>query len=84
MLSRFLEHTADDRLFALWRLAAVSGMRRGELAAVTWPALDLDGARLEISQQLVPTRGGVTFGPPKSVAFASQHCLGLGDGRRTP
>jgi integrase len=65
-VSRFLEHVADDRLFALWRLAATSGMRRGELAAITWRALDLDGGRLEVSQQLVPTRGGVTFGPPKS------------------
>jgi hypothetical protein len=28
--------------------------------------LDLDGARLSVEQQLVPTRGGVSFGPPKS------------------
>jgi integrase len=56
----------DDRLFALWRLAATTGMRRGELAAVTWRTLDVDGARLAVEQQLVPTRGGVTFGPPKS------------------
>jgi integrase len=41
-------------------------MRRGELAGLTWRCLDLDGARLEVSQQLVPTRGGVSFGPPKS------------------
>ena len=33
---------------------------------MTWRALDLDGARLAVEQQLVPTRGGVTFGPPKS------------------
>jgi integrase len=65
-LQRFLEHVTDDRLFALWRLAAVSGMRRGELAGLTWRALDLDAARLEVSQQLVATRGGVSFGPPKS------------------
>jgi integrase len=65
-LSPFLERVADDRLFALWRVAATTGMRRGELAGITWRSLDLDGARLEISQQLVPTRGGCTFGPPKS------------------
>ena len=65
-LRRFLDHVEDDRLFALWRLAATTGMRRGELAAVTWRALDLDGARLAVEQQLVPTRCGVTFGPPKS------------------
>jgi integrase len=41
-------------------------MRRGELGGLTWRALDLDGARLSVEQQLVPTRGGVTLGPPKS------------------
>jgi integrase len=41
-------------------------MRRGELAGLTWRALDLDGARLSVEQQLVPTRGGPTLGPPKS------------------
>jgi integrase len=65
-LRRFLDHVADDRLFALWRLAATTGMRRGELAGLTWRTLDLDGARLAVEQQLVPTRGGATLGPPKS------------------
>jgi integrase len=65
-LGRFLEHVADKRLFALWRLAATTGMRRGELLGLTWFALDLEGGTLRIDQQLVPTRGGVTFGPPKS------------------
>jgi integrase len=64
-LRRFLEHVADDRLFALWRLAT-TGMRRGELAGVTWRALDLNGANLTVEQQLVPTRGGATLTPPKS------------------
>jgi integrase len=65
-LGRFLAHVEGDRLYALWRLAATSGMRRGELLGATWLALDLDSATLKIEQQLVPTRGGVTFGPPKS------------------
>jgi len=65
-LTRFLEHVRGDRLFPLWRLAATTGMRRGELAGLTWRCLDLDGARLSVEQQLVPTRGGVSFGPPKS------------------
>jgi len=63
---RFLDHIEGERLFALWRLAATTGMRRGELAGVTWRALDLDASRLSVEQQLVPTRGGVTFGAPKS------------------
>ena len=65
-LGRFLEHVDGERLFALWRLAATTGMRRGELLGLTWLALDVDGGTLRVDQQLVPTRGGVTFGPPKS------------------
>jgi integrase len=65
-LARFLGHVESDRLFPLWRLAATTGMRRGELLGLTWRCLDLDGARLSVEQQLVPTRGGCTFGPPKS------------------
>lgn len=65
-LSRFLERVRGQRLFALWRLAATSGMRRGELLGLTWRCLDLEGARLSVEQQLLPTRGGLSFGPPKS------------------
>jgi integrase len=65
-LRRFLGHVDQDRLFALWRLAATTGMRRGELLGLTWQRLDLDGARLRVEQQLIPTKGGCTFGPPKS------------------
>ena len=65
-LSRFLAHVADDRHATLWRLAAVSGMRRGELAGLTWRCLNLDGGRLSVEQQLIPTRGGLSFGSPKS------------------
>jgi integrase len=65
-LRRFLDHVQDDRLFALWRTAATTGMRRGELLGPTWRVLDLDGGRLSVEQQLMPTRGGVSFGPPKS------------------
>ena len=62
-LRRFLEHVRTDRLYPLWRLAATTGMRRGELLGITWRALDLDAARLSVEQQLVPTGGGVTFAP---------------------
>jgi integrase len=62
-LRRFLDHVRDDRLFALWRLAATTGMRRGELAGLGWRHLDLDGGRLSVEQQLAPD---CTLGPPKS------------------
>lgn len=62
-LGRFLEHVTADRLFALWRLAATTGMRRGELAGLTWRALDVDGARLSVERQLLASG---SYGPPKS------------------
>ena len=62
-LRRFLDHVADDRLHALWRLAATTGMRRGELLGLTWRALDLV---LSVEQPLVPIKGRATLGPPKS------------------
>jgi integrase len=65
-LRSFLAHVRQDRLYAIWRLAATTGMRRGELLGVTWRALDLDGSRLRIDQQLIPIPGGCTLGPPKS------------------
>jgi integrase len=65
-LARFLEHVEGDRLYALWRLGAMTGMRRGELLGLKWERLHLEGARLAVEEQLLPTRGGVTFGPPKS------------------
>jgi integrase len=65
-LRRFLAHVENDRLTALWRLAATTGMRRGELLGLRWQDVDLDGARLRVEQQALPTPGGVTFGTPKS------------------
>jgi integrase len=65
-LRRFLTHVESERLFAVWRLAATTGMRRGELLGLTWRVLELDRARLQVTQELVPTNGGCTFGPPKS------------------
>jgi integrase len=65
-LRRFLAHVADDRLFALWRLAATTGMRRGELLGVPWRSVNLEAGSLRVEQQLIPTKGGATFGPPKS------------------
>jgi integrase len=56
-LRRFLEHVRDDRLYAAWRLDALTGMRRGELLGVTWEALDLDGGRLRIDRQVIPHPG---------------------------
>jgi integrase len=62
-LRRFLDYVRVDHLYALWRLAATTGMRRGELLGLTHLALDLDEARLRVDRQL---KADCTFGPPKS------------------
>jgi integrase len=74
-LRRFLAHVQGERLYGLWHLGATTGMRRGELAGLTWRALDTDAARRRVEQQIIPGRGecgvcgeqhNVSFGPPKS------------------
>ena len=41
-LRAFLDHVADDRLYALWHLLALTGMRRGEASALDWDSVDLE------------------------------------------
>src|SRR5881397_244094 len=58
-VARFLEHARGDQLYALWRTAATTGMRRGEVLALTWPGFDAVARRLHVTQALVKgPRGG--------------------------
>ena len=41
-LAAFLDHVADDPLYALWWLIALRGLRRGEAAGLRWHDIDLD------------------------------------------
>jgi integrase len=65
-LRSFLEIVEADRLAGLWRLAVATGARRSELLGCTWLGYDAEARRLTISQQVVPTRGGVTVTPCKT------------------
>jgi len=67
-LRSFLAAVEHDRDHALWRLAAQTGMRRGELLGLRWRDVDLDGARLSVRQQLVRAGAKVVPGPPKTAA----------------
>ncbi len=62
----FLAQVADDRLAAMWRTLATTGMRKAEVLGLTWRCLDLDGASLRVEQQVIALRGGLRFGPPKT------------------
>ena len=51
--ARFLEHVVEDRLAALYELAAYAGLRRAELCGVRWRDLDPDGGGVTIRQTCV-------------------------------
>ena len=49
----------DPRLAPLLMLAALTGMRRGELCALRWTDVDLDRRQLEVSRSIVVVPGGL-------------------------
>jgi integrase len=66
VLRRFLDHVRDDRLFSAWRLAASTGLRRGELLGLRWQDVDLDAGRVSVRQTLTTVGNKAAFGEPKT------------------
>ena len=62
----FLDSQRDDRLSALWRLAAMTGLRRGELAGLRWADLDLEAGTLRVSATRVVVDYKVIASEPKT------------------
>lgn len=65
-LALFLDVTAGDTLHALFWVAAYTGLRRGELAALRWDDIDLVAGALRVRSSLTPLRrrdgsGGAWF-----------------------
>jgi integrase len=60
----------DERdLAALWRLALLCGMRRGELLGLMWDDLDLDHGTLAVRRTLSRGKGGTwEMGQPKTAS----------------
>jgi integrase len=50
---RFGDHVRNDRLFPLWRLLLMTGLRRGELCGLKWCDLEPDLATLKVCRQRV-------------------------------
>jgi integrase len=66
-LDQFLAHVATDRLFPMWRLAAWTGMRRGEVAGLIWRDVDLEGGTITVQRARVRVASAdVREGPPKT------------------
>ena len=66
---RLLEAAQGDRLEALYVVAVATGMRLGELLALTWRQVDLDGHTLRVVaslQRVSATHDGWAVGEPKT------------------
>jgi integrase len=66
-LSRFLDCVRDDRLYPAWRLAALTGMRRGEVLGLRCADLDLDSGWLSVRQTLIVVDNHPQVSQPKTI-----------------
>ena len=65
-LRTFLDAAEGHELFPLFRLGALTGMRRGELCGLRWEDVDLAGRTLRVRQTLAMINGTPKVEPPKS------------------
>jgi len=66
--AEFLRQVRGHRLYALFHLIALRGLRRGEAAGLRWSDLDLGAGTLAVTGQLQQLGGRLVAGPPKSDA----------------
>jgi integrase len=66
-VQNLLETLRDKPLYAVTAVALATGLRRGELLALRWQDIDLDGGVLRVERALEETqRGGLAFKSPKT------------------
>lgn len=65
-LGKFLAAHRDDRLYALWLLLAMTGLRRGEALGLRWSDIDLEAATLSVRQTLITIGDKIEYGTPKT------------------
>ena len=61
-----LRKLRDHPIYSLVVMALGTGLRRGELVALAWTAVDLDGGEIRVERSLEETRSGLRFKSPKS------------------
>lgn len=67
-LGAFLDNADGDRLYALYHLIAMRGLRRGEAAGLRWTEVDLERGQATINTQLVQQGREYYEDTPKSEA----------------
>lgn len=65
-LSAFLRSVEGTRLEPAWRLAAMTGMRRGEVLGLRWRDVDLDQSRIAVRNAIVSVAYEILESTPKS------------------
>src|SRR6266536_1552446 len=71
-LATFLDSVTEDRLYALWWLVGLRGLRRGEVAGLRWADLDLDHRQLAIVRART-TAGYQVYEGPAQVGRQQPH-----------
>ena len=61
-----LEALHGDAIFPVVSLALATGMRRGELLALRWSDVNLEGTAVSVDRALEQTKAGYRFEPPKT------------------
>jgi integrase len=74
----FLSAVHADRLYALFHLAVLRGLRRGELCGLRWVDVDLDAGVLHVRQQIVQLGYAVALGSPKTRSGTRSVALDVG------
>lgn len=65
-VAAFLDSVREHRLYPLFHLVVVTGMRRGEVIGLRWQDVDLDRGLVSVRQQVVQLGGKLHVGPPKT------------------
>ena len=65
-MGQVMDKLAGHPLHGIVALALASGLRRGELLALRWCDVDLDGAMLKVERSLEETKAGLRFKVPKT------------------
>lgn len=68
VMRQFLTSQSTSPYYALWQLALICGLRRGEICGLRWSDVDLTSGRIHIRNQRLRIKGKIIDCAPKSAA----------------
>lgn len=74
-LGQFFQATVEDRMYPLWVIAFMTGMRRGELCGLRWDDIGFEEGAITVRRARVMVHGVPTETTPKTTA--GQRRVGL-------